>query len=553
MGRLLTVERRAVHAANFRARQYWLGMTGWTLFFISPVLPGWLIGSVFDELQSTGVTTRLVVLLAALAVAEIGSILMMLVVHPVYVRGMESSKSLMRANAVQAQLASGGPEAGKRNLAVGDVLVRLRDDPQDVMFLLDNWTDLLGSVIYGAVAFYFLASIDVPAALAGMIPLLLTGWGNALLANLARTFRVRAREAASAVSGFLAAAIEASLTVKVTGAHRDVLRRLDVLNARRAKAAVGETVWNDVMWSINTTASDVFIGIALAVAARGPLTSGEVAEFAAFLAGLIWLPMRLGLVFTGRHRAAISAGRVDALLPPSVVGQEDPMVRHRPLPVLGGPEVAAPVSPVPIPFRSLEVRALTIASRGLNDISFCLVRGSLTIVTGPVGSGKSSLLRAIIGLLDADSGDVLWNGEPVQDRAAFFVPPRSAYVAQAPRLFAESLGDNLRLGFDVSDADLHAAITLVAFEDDVADLPAGLDTLVGARGVRLSGGQAQRAAAARALARQPELLVLDDLTSALDVETELLVWERLAAAGYTVLAASNRPAGLARADSIIRL
>jgi ATP-binding cassette, subfamily B, bacterial len=147
----------------------------------------------------------------------------------------------------------------------------------------------------------------------------------------------------------------------------------------------------------------------------------------------------------------------------------------------------------------------------------------------------------------------LWNGEPINDRAAFFTPPQCAYVAQVPRLFAESLADNLRLGHTLSDAAVRQAIELAAFETDVADLPSGLNTLVGARGVRLSGGQAQRAAAARALAHQPELLVLDDLTSALDIETELALWDRLAAAGFTVLAASNRPVALARADKVIRL
>ena len=82
-----------------------------------------------------------------------------------------------------------------------------------------------------------------------------------------------------------------------------------------------------------------------------------------------------------------------------------------------------------------------------------------------------------------------WNGATVDDRAAFFVPPQCAYVAQVPRLFAESLADNLRLGHDLGDDDVLAGITLAAFDDDVAGLPDGLDTVVGARGVRLSGGQ----------------------------------------------------------------
>ena len=97
------------------------------------------------------------------------------------------------------------------------------------------------------------------------------------------------------------------------------------------------------------------------------------------------------------------------------------------------------------------------------------------------------------------------------------------------------------------------AIRMAAFERDVAELRHGLSTAIGAGGVRLSGGQAQRAAAARALVHDAELLVLDDLTSALDVDTEVLLWERLAASGRTVLAVSNRPVAIARADQHIEL
>ena len=175
------------------------------------------------------------------------------------------------------------------------------------------------------------------------------------------------------------------------------------------------------------------------------------------------------------------------------------------------------------------------------------------MVSGPVGTGKSSLLRAVIGLIATDRGEVRWNGDAITDRAAFFVPPNCAYVAQVPRMFAESLLDNLRLGHELDDEAIRAGIATAAFDDDVAMLPEGLATMVGARGVRLSGGQLQRAAGARAMAHRPELLVLDDLTSALDVDTEVEMWQRLAASGYTVLAASNRPVALARADRVLDL
>jgi ATP-binding cassette, subfamily B, bacterial len=120
-------------------------------------------------------------------------------------------------------------------------------------------------------------------------------------------------------------------------------------------------------------------------------------------------------------------------------------------------------------------------------------------------------------------------------------------------LFAQSLVENLRLGEDIKGEVLASALRQSAFDGDLAGFPEGLATRIGSRGIRLSGGQLQRAAAARAFVRHTELVVLDDLTSALDVETELLLWERLRANGVTVLAASTRPAALAQADVILDL
>ena len=150
-----------------------------------------------------------------------------------------------------------------------------------------------------------------------------------------------------------------------------------------------------------------------------------------------------------------------------------------------------------------------------------------------------------------------WNGAPVRDGAAFFVPPRAAYVPQVPRLFSATLGENVLLGLPVQDEALAQALHVAALDPDLRHLERGLDTAVGPRGVRLSGGQVQRIAAARAVVRQPELLVVDDLSSALDAETERLVWERLRGAGPsgpgTVLAVSHRRAALERADQIVVL
>ena len=133
------------------------------------------------------------------------------------------------------------------------------------------------------------------------------------------------------------------------------------------------------------------------------------------------------------------------------------------------------------------------------------------------------------------------------------MPPRAAYVAQVPRLFSEPLSDAVLLGLEPDG--LHDAVRLACLDDDVAWMPQGLATVVGAKGVRLSGGQIQRTAAARAFVRRPELLVIDDISSALDVDTEARMWAQLldTATVSTVLVVSHRPAVIERADQVVEL
>lgn len=190
---------------------------------------------------------------------------------------------------------------------------------------------------------------------------------------------------------------------------------------------------------------------------------------------------------------------------------------------------------------------------GIDDIDITLVKGGFTVVTGRIGAGKTTLLRALLGLVAIDSGEVRWNGEKVEDPASFFVPPQSAYTPQVPKLFSLTLRDNLLLGLEESDETILAAVRSAALDRDVLGMPDGLDTMVGPRGMRLSGGQIQRAAAARMIVRRPELLVFDDLSSALDVDTERTLWRRLSTehAHATALVVSHRRPALQRAGQII--
>jgi ATP-binding cassette subfamily B protein len=302
---------------------------------------------------------------------------------------------------------------------------------------------------------------------------------------------------------------------------------------------------------------NVAIGIVLLLGARGirngTFTVGDFAMFVVFLDQLMYLPAEVGRLINDLQRIEVSMGRMHALVP-----NEPRAMLVRPTPVyLKGPIPDLATVPPRDRLQRLEVDGLTYDHDddvpGVRGVSFVVERESLTVVTGRIGSGKTTLLSALLGLMPCDTGEIRWNGARVDDPARFFVPPRTAYTPQVPRLFSESLRENLLLGRADDAASLDAAIRAAVLETDIAVLDDGLDTLVGPRGVKLSGGQVQRAAAARMFVREAELLVFDDLSSALDAETESELWSRLLARGdgVTCLVVSHRAAALRRADQIL--
>jgi ATP-binding cassette subfamily B protein len=301
----------------------------------------------------------------------------------------------------------------------------------------------------------------------------------------------------------------------------------------------------------------------------GTFTVGDFALFVSYLGFVTDFSQFLGLFLTQYKQLGVSLARMLALMragsatnvPAAALVVSTPLELKEP-----GARAALADQVAIEKLQRLDAVGLTYRfgraagdGAGIDDISITVRRGEFTVVTGRVGAGKTTLLRVLLGLLPRDGGVIRWNGELVEDPATFFVPPRCAYVPQVPRLFSDSLKANILLGLGADEAAVGNAVSAAVLEQDVAGLTHGLDTLVGSRGVRLSGGQVQRAAAARAFVRRAELLVVDDLSSALDVETERTLWERLLDGpesgdrAATILAVSHRRPALRRADRIIVL
>ncbi|HSL93415.1 MAG TPA: ABC transporter ATP-binding protein, partial [Bacillota bacterium] len=237
----------------------------------------------------------------------------------------------------------------------------------------------------------------------------------------------------------------------------------------------------------------------------------------------------------------------------------DVLVEHSDLHLTGDlPEIRIPEQTTQSSLSELQIAGLAYhhqdGDAALRGIDLTIKSGEFVVVTGRIGSGKSTLLKAVLGLVRASSGEIYWNGTLVEDPTEFFVPPRASYTSQAPMLFSDTIRGNILLGQPVASDVVESAIYDAVLEDDILQMPDGLLTTVGSRGVKLSGGQVQRVAAARMLARQASLLVFDDLSSALDVETENKLWERIfQRRGVTCLVVSHRRPALRRADRIVLL
>jgi ATP-binding cassette, subfamily B, bacterial len=541
------------HFMGVRKRSYWGGAAIWWTFILLPLAVGLLLEQLFDAIDTGGPA---LLLLAAVTGIELTRAAALPAMGWVFMPFFVAGQTVLRTNVLRAQL---HPDPDQRGPAIGDASAALplfREDAQHVVRATDLWLDLVPDAVIGIVALAVIARIDPFVSLAVALPLLAAAALGHVLAPIVRRRRAEDRAVTSEVTSFLGEAFGAITTLSTSGAAPAVLERVARLCDRRRVTAVRDRVAEQLLPSVGAAAADLALAGGLLVAALvvgDELTAGQVAllaSYAVLLAGLPrhwaqWLAARRHAdVALTRLRGVVRAGDVDDLIAPVARIDVDPA------PVPSYPLPSAPRAP------RLELRGVVAESPDgtlIGPIDLTVPAGGLGVVTGQVGAGKSTLVRAVLGLAPLRAGEVRWDGEVV-DPSRSMAPPRAAYVAQVPTIFSEELDANLRLGWAVPDDELADALRSATASGFVDDLDDGLATRLGPRGVRLSGGQAHRIAAARALATGAALVVADDLSAALDAETEASLLDGLLAdRTRTLLLVSHRPAVLARADAVVTL
>ncbi len=552
----LTGRAAAWALARYAPKVFAIGASFIVVWWTLPVVLGLLLQRVFDRIaDGQDVASAL----TSLTVVELVRMALLYAFIAVWVRWWVTALTLLRGNLLRAQLASGGDEAGPPVSGSGAAITVFRNDVEDLVLYLDTWLDVAGTTGFAVAALAIMLRVDARVTLVVIVPLLVAFAVNVALADRLRAYRRADREATAVVTGFLGALFSAVLAVKVAGAERASLARLHRSNVVRGQTAVRDRVLAESVEALSGSTVDLSIGLVLLLASgamrSGAFTVGDLALFITYLPWLAALPRWAGRLLTRQRHAEVGVSRMTQLVPPAAPGD---VVAHRSLrldPHAPTAPRARPASEAPADVRLRAVGHTYPGGGGVHAIDLQLPPGSFTVLCGPVGSGKTTLLQALLGLLTPSEGTVEWNGRAVPDRAAHMVPPRAAYLAQVPRLFSATLGENVLLGVETPEQEAAEVLHRAAFETDFRRLNDGLATMIGPRGVRLSGGQVQRAATARALAGDAALLVLDDLSSALDAHTERTLWSRLLddRRHPTCLVVSHRAAALERADQIVLL
>lgn len=527
--------------------------------FVWQIAPALIIKAFFDMLTGAAQLTFGIWAIVAFAVATwIGRVVASYGFYYADVPIFADIPTLLRKNLLRHILRR--PGASPLPDSAGEAMSRFKTDVQEIPLFVILINDIAVGIVIVIVAIVLMMRISPWVTAMALIPLVLVGIIANIAAKRIEHYRRASRAAAGEVSGFIGEFFGAVQAVKVATAEKNVIDHFHRLNEARRKLTIREKLFDDVLSSIYRNTSTLGTGVILILVGQsmraGTFTLGDFSLFVYLLQSMGDLTTFAGMLAARYKQLDVSVQRMYRLMENAPL---DALVQHSPVALDGPlPEVTYPAKSESDRLNELSAVDLTFhypnSINGIEDVNLSLQRGTLTVITGRIGSGKTTLLRGLLGLLPLESGEIRWNGEIVTSPGDFFVPPRCSYTAQVPRLFSNTLRNNILLGLDRGDNVIYGAAKLAVMDRDLEELDDDLETMVGARGVKLSGGQMQRAAAARMFIREPELLVFDDLSSALDVETERQLWERIfAEKGKTCLVVSHRRPLLRRADHILVL
>lgn len=438
----------------------------------------------------------------------------------------------------------------------GDIMARLTNDLSAVRLTAGPAIMYLTNTIFGGIfALYFMSQIDVRLTLLALCPMVLL---PIISVRLAKLIHMRFESVQEHFSSLTTHAQENLTGVRIVRAYRQEdseIAHFGVLNneylTRNMALVRLWGVMHPLFSLLGGAGAVIVLGAGGVLALRGVITIGAFVAFGLYLTMLTWPLIALGWVINLFQRGDASMRRLLQILDeaPRIVTEE---------PVLHLPSAAAGRS---IEFRNVSFHFPIVGKDEprwvLQDVSFTIPSGATAGIVGATGSGKSALIDLIARVYDPQKGDVLIDGVPINRVPLDELRREIGYVPQESLLFSDTIAANLAygLGGDDDPEAWREAAKIAQLDEAISAFPDGYDTVLGERGINLSGGQKQRATLARALARKPAIVLLDDALSAVDTHTEaeILKGLRTALAERTAVIASHRASALRDAAMILVL
>lgn len=432
-----------------------------------------------------------------------------------------------------------------RRTPPGEAVARAMDADRLARYA-DRWVDVLNGL--GVVVVTTLLSGSLLAGGVLMTVMGVSAAASALGSPVAGRSAAAASTSRADFGRSLVSALESARTVKLAAATPAVHAHLLRVDGGRVDAAVKEHRVQALLAGVPVLMVQAGVVAAWAVLLLGGWELATALLVAGAVTGFDWFGRVAGAVITEAPGVRAWARATSRL-----AGGDEMMLVPDGIDLVSGAAPAPDLAGEPVRLRELRVSGLGAihddGTIGVSGVDLHVGPGELVLLLGQVGSGKSSLLSALAGLVE-HTGSIRWNGHEVEDAETFLRPGQVAHVAQVPRVLSGTFADNVAL--DHADRSLHPAVDDARLGRDL-DEAGGPDAVVGHRGVRLSGGQVQRLALARALAAETELLLADDVSSALDATTEVELWAALRARGTAVLGSTSKWAALTQADRVVVL
>lgn len=446
------------------------------------------------------------------------------------------------------------------NKASGELLNIFRNDIGMLKSFLLQITEEFAICIYSCLVVVVLFRID-PLILFSVLAvsffsvfLIRTGYKKL------SEYQRKVRKMDGIVNGFVGEILSSVLAVKIAGATNSILSYFEELCKERGKVSIYQSVLRQILNSANQISFEIGEGLILILAFRmmreGSFSIGDFALFTFLFDSISNVISSTAQVVSEIPQVRIAAERIEKMLKLYRAEKPDQIYRK------SYKGLENEILEIDVPMKTVKVKNLDCYTKDgrkiLDQINITLKKGTVTVVSGKTASGKTMLLRTFLGLYPTQNGVIYWNGKKLEKQNINFMPPIMAYTPQNPNFFSESIKDNILPDKITKEKmkyrNIDAAIRLGILEDDMKELEYGVDTVLGMKGAKVSGGQKKRIALSRMYAREAEIYVIDDVSSALDTETEKKVWKQVKnQADKTFFISSNSKYALEIADQIVFL